>query len=53
MVEVFEMLQRELRQDPASEGMRPSPPDSSQVRKELMAKLGAVPGALFLRRQGS
>lgn len=38
------MLQRELRQDPASEGTKPSPPDSSQVRKELMTKLGAVQG---------
>lgn len=33
MVEVFEMLRREVRQDPASEGMRHSPPDSTQVRE--------------------
>lgn len=44
MVELFEMLQRELSHDPASEGSKPSPPDSSQVRKELMTKLDAVQG---------
>lgn len=44
MVEVFEMLQRA---QTASEGMRLSPPDSSQVRKELMAKLVLFRGLVF------